>query len=84
MALYGGELLAGRPLEVNAGFAAWLELERENLRARSRPGALIAEELESRATAGRRRVEPLMQSDTLAEDVLRTCVTPGRPAAAGS
>lgn len=74
VALYGGELLAGRPLEANAGFAAWLELERENLRnVHDRARSHLAEELESRGDhAGAAAVlEPLMQSDTLAEDVLQ-------------
>lgn len=72
--LYGGDLLAGRPAAANAGFGAWLELERDNLRNTYRRAAVRrAEELETgkEHSAAAALLEPLLSSDDLAEEVLQ-------------
>lgn len=72
--LYRGDLLADRPLEVNAGFGAWLELERENLRNTYRRAlSRRAEDLEAEEdhAAAAAMLEPLLTSDDLAEEALQ-------------
>lgn len=71
--LYRGDLLARRPLENNAGFGAWLEVERENLRnTYHRALGRRAEELELAHdhAAAAAMLEPLLAGDDLAEEAL--------------
>ncbi|MFA5594367.1 MAG: AAA family ATPase [Trueperaceae bacterium] len=72
--LYRGDLLAGRPLDSNAGFRAWLDLERESLRNIYRRALnRRAEELEAERehAAAAALLEPLLDGEDLAEEPLQ-------------
>ncbi|MFA7460079.1 MAG: AAA family ATPase [Trueperaceae bacterium] len=74
IALYSGDLLAGRPAEANASFGAWLDLERENLRnVYRRAVGRRAEELEAQTdhAAAAAVLEPLLAGDELDEELLQ-------------
>lgn len=74
VALYRGDLLGGRGVEVGPEYAAWLELERESLKEGFRNAA--ARRVDSLEEAGRTRealrvLDSLLALDALDEDALR-------------
>ena len=72
--IYRGDLLASFSLDGVDGFVTWLELERENLRrAYRRALNHSAEELEAAGhhAAAAARLEPLLDTEDLAEEALQ-------------